>query len=63
MEHPDDLDLLRLLMARYRLGTTDLPAIGSKSMVSRVLSGERSLNKKHIAALARRFRIEPGLIF
>ena len=63
LEQPADLAVLRLLMAQHRLGTADLPEIGSKSMVSRVLSGERSLNKKHIAALAERFRINPGLFF
>ena len=63
MEQPADLAMLRLLMAQHQLGTADLPEIGSKSMVSRVLSGERSLNKKHIAALAGRFGIDPGLFF
>ena len=63
LEQPADLALLRTLMAQYRLGTADLPEIGSKSMVSRVLSGERSLNRNHIAALSRRFDIDPGLFF
>ena len=63
MEQPADLATLRLLMAQHRLGTADLPEIGSKSMVSRVLSGERSLNKNHIRALSRRFGIDPGLFF
>lgn len=49
--------------AQHQLGTADLPEIGSKSMVSRTLSGERSLNKNHIAALSRRFHIDPGLFF
>ena len=52
--------MLRLLMDQYDLGVADLPEIGSKSMVSRVLSGERSLNKKHITALSERFGINPG---
>jgi HTH-type transcriptional regulator/antitoxin HigA len=43
---PPDLAMLRLLMDQYQLATADLPEIGSKSMVSRVLSGERSLSKK-----------------
>lgn len=60
---PTDLAILRTLMVQHQLGTADLPEIGSKSMVSRVLSGERSLNKKHIAALSRRFGIDPGLFF
>lgn len=62
-EQPADLAMLRTLMVQHQLGTADLPEIGSKSMVSRVLSGERSLNKKHIAALSRRFDIDPGLFF
>nr|WP_298380816.1 transcriptional regulator [uncultured Halomonas sp.] len=63
MEQPADLAMLRLLMAQHRLGTADLPEIGSKSMVSRVLSGERSLNKNHIQTLSQRFDIDPGLFF
>lgn len=63
LEQPADLAMLRLLMAQHQLGTADLPEVGSKSMVSRVLSGERSLNKNHIAALSRRFDIDPGLFF
>ncbi len=63
MEGPADLAMLRLLMDQHQLGTADLPEIGSKSMVSRVLSGERSINKNHIEALSQRFGIEPGLFF
>ena len=63
MGQPADLVMLRVLMDQHHLGTADLPEIGSKSMVSRVLSGERSLNKKHIQALSQRFNINPGLFF
>lgn len=63
MRHPADLSMLRLLMDQHGLGTADLPEIGSKSMVSRVLSGQRSLNKNHIQALSKRFGIDPGLFF
>ncbi len=63
MQEDAGLPLLRLLMDQYKLGTADLPEIGSKSMVSRVLSGERSLNKNHIKALSERFGINPGLFF
>lgn len=58
-----ELAVLRLLMDQHELGVADLPEIGSKSMVSRVLSGERDLSKKHILALAQRFGIDPGLFF
>jgi len=63
MKQPADLAMLRVLMDQHHLGTADLPEIGSKSMVSRVLSGERSLNKNHIQALSQRFHINPGLFF
>ncbi|TVP55649.1 MAG: transcriptional regulator [Halomonadaceae bacterium] len=63
MKQPADLAMLRLLMAQHQLGTADLPEIGSKSMVSRVLSGERSLNKNHIKALSERFHVKAGLFF
>ena len=62
-EGPADLSMLRLLLDQHRLGMADLPEIGSKSMVSRVLSGERSLSKKHIQALSNRFGIDPALFF
>ncbi len=62
-DQPPDLALLRVLMDQYGLGTADLPEIGSKSMVSRVLSGQRSLSKKHIQSLSQRFGIDPGLFF
>ncbi|HCJ9604691.1 TPA: helix-turn-helix domain-containing protein, partial [Escherichia coli] len=35
--------------------------IGSKSMVSRVLSGERKLTVEHIRKLSARFGISPAL--
>ena len=63
MDQPANLAALRVIMDQHNLGTADLPEIGSKSMVSRVLSGERSLNKKHIAALSDRFSISPSLFF
>ena len=63
MGQPADLAALRVIMDQHNLGTADLPEIGSKSMVSRVLSGERSLSKKHIAALSDRFNINPSLFF
>ena len=63
MQQSTDLAVIRLLMDQYNLGTNDLPEIGSKSMVSRVLSGERALNKNHIKALSERFNIDPGLFF
>jgi HTH-type transcriptional regulator/antitoxin HigA len=62
-DQPADLAMLRLLMDQHDLGTANIPQIGSKSMVSRVLSGERGLSKKHIQVLSERFGIDPGLFF
>lgn len=68
---PDDLTLddaadvamLRLLMDQHGLGVADFPEIGDKSLLSRILSGQRNLTKKHIARLSKRFDVEPGLFF
>ncbi|MCH8542337.1 MAG: transcriptional regulator [Alcanivorax sp.] len=57
------ISTLRLLMEQHHLGVADLPEIGSKSLVSRVLRGERRLTRDHITALCQRFGIRPGLFF
>ncbi|MDC0067642.1 transcriptional regulator [Gammaproteobacteria bacterium] len=54
---------LKVLMDQYELGLADLPEIGGKSLVCRVLNGERSLTKNHIAALSKRFSVSPALFF
>lgn len=59
--HP--LYLLRVLVGQYQLDVSDLPEIGFKSMVSRVLSGERQLNRNHMQALSTRFDVCPTLFF
>lgn len=61
VEQAGGAGIVRLLMDQHGLGMKDLPEIGSKSMVSRVLSGQRELSKKHILALSERFGIEPGI--
>lgn len=59
----DETDVLRLLMEQHDLGVADLPEIGQKSLVSRILNGERNLTKAHIQALSDRFGISPALFF
>ncbi|MFE4129005.1 type II toxin-antitoxin system HigA family antitoxin [Kosakonia sp. YIM B13605] len=57
---PTGLAVLRTLMDQHQLTTSDFQEeIGSKSMVSRVLNGERQLNLNHIKKLAKRFGISP----
>lgn len=58
-----DIALLRLLMSQHQLTGAELPEIGDKTLVSKILSGERNLTKQHIEKLSKRFQIDPGLFF
>ena len=53
--------LLKLLMDQHHLGVADLPEIGSKSLVSKIMNGKRRLTVDHIQALSERFAIDPAL--
>lgn len=58
------VDVLKLLMQQHGLGIADLPEIGSKSLVSKILNGRgRNLTKDHIAALSKRFCVSPAIFF
>ncbi|EPC02685.1 hypothetical protein L861_10090 [Litchfieldella anticariensis FP35 = DSM 16096] len=60
----DDVAVLKLLMEQHGLGIADLPEIGSKSLVSKILNGRgRHLTRNHIQALSQRFDISPALFF
>jgi len=54
---------LTVIMEQHNLGVADLPEIGSKSLVSRILRGKRRLTRNHIEALSNRFNISPALFF
>jgi len=59
---PPGIAVLRTLMDQQDLNQNDFQQeIGSKSMVSRVLRGERQLTTEHIRKLAQRFGISPAL--
>ncbi len=47
-------------MEQYGLGEADLPEIGSKSLVSKILRGNRNMTSKHIEALSQRSEISPA---
>src|SRR5690606_36627485 len=51
-------DVLRFLMDQHGLKQTDLPEVGSQSMVSEILSGRRKLNTHQISALVKRFHVD-----
>ncbi|MDH8436658.1 helix-turn-helix domain-containing protein, partial [Klebsiella variicola] len=57
---PVGVALLRTLIDQHKLSYSDLKdEIGSKSLVSQILSGQRSLTITHIKALSARFGVKP----
>lgn len=58
-----DLAVLRFLIAQHHLTLNDFPELGHKSLISKILSGERNLTKSHIEKLSKRFHVDPGLFF
>lgn len=68
-QNVDNLDsgvaLLRTLMDQHGIGLSDLPEIGSKSNVSKILNmtDGKKLTRAHIEALSKRFNISPNLFF
>lgn len=64
VQSQDAVDMLRFLMDQHELDVADLPEIGSKSLVSKILNREgRDLTRRHIEALAKRFGVSPALFF
>lgn len=56
--------VLRVLIEQHNLRLSDFEnEIGKKSLVSRILSGERQLTVAHIRALCARFGLSPSLFF
>lgn len=57
--------VLKTLMSQYRLGVADLPELGSKSNVSKLLNAVegKKLTRQHIEALSKRFAVSPALFF
>ena len=55
------LEMLAFLMEEHSLGQGDLPEIGSQSLVSKILSGERHLTVEHIQKLSKRFGVSSAV--
>ncbi|MCH7376113.1 hypothetical protein MM182_12100 [Aeromonas sp. MR19] len=57
--------VLKTLMSQYQLGASDLPELGSKSNVCKLLNAAegKKLTRKHIEALSKRFGVSPALFF
>ena len=60
-EMDSGVSVLKLLMQQHDLGVADLPEIGSKSLVSKILNHQRQLTLNHIRALSLRFGVSPEL--
>ena len=56
-------DMLRFFMEQHHLTQSDLPEIGTQSVVSELLSGKRELNARQIKALSDRFHVSPAVFF
>ncbi len=61
--HYRDIQVLKKLMSEHRLGLNDLPEIGSRSHISKILTGNRNLTKEHIRKLSIRFGKSPAIFF
>lgn len=57
--------VLKTLMSQYQLGVEDLPELGSKSNVSKLLNAAKGkrLTRQHIEVLSKRFGVSPALFF
>ena len=57
--------VLKTLMAQHGLGVADLPELGSKGNVSKILNGAegKKLTRKHMEALGKRFGVSLVLFF
>lgn len=51
------VDVLRAMMREQGLNQSDLPGVGTQSVVSEILSGKRQLNVRQIRWLAERFGV------
>ncbi len=60
---PADIALLRTLMSQHKLTGNDLPEIGDKTMVSKVLNGKRVLSRQAIEKLSVRFGVRASQFF
>ena len=60
---PADIALLHTLMRQHKLTGSDLPEIGGKAIVSKVLKGERAISRTAIEQLSARFNLRPSMFF
>lgn len=59
----DQAAIIRYLLDEHGLTQSELPEIGTQSVVSETLAGKRELNTRQIAALCKRFHLSPAVFF
>lgn len=57
MPKPSGVDVLGYLMREHGLSQSELPGVGTQSVVSEILSGKRQLNLRQIRWLAEHFKV------
>jgi HTH-type transcriptional regulator/antitoxin HigA len=57
------IELLKFLMDQHGLKQSDLPEIGSRTLVSKILSGKRNLTAEQIGKLAKRFHVSTDIFY
>ena len=57
----DPRECLEFLMEEHNLKETDLPEIGSRKIVTEILSGKRELSVDQIKVLSKRFNVPPAV--
>ncbi len=55
------IEALRFLMGQRGIKQSELPEVGTQSVVSEVLNGKRQLNITHMSRLSTRFGVPAGL--
>lgn len=57
------VEVLCYLMQEHGLAQSDLPDVGTQSVISEILGGKRQLNVRHIRALSERFGVSAEVFF
>lgn len=63
MPKASGIEVLRYLMQEHQLMQSELPGVGTQSVVSEVLSGKRQLNLRQVRWLAERFSVPVDVFF
>ncbi len=56
----DPIGALTYLMKEHGLDKNELPEVGDKDILSKILSGEQALNIQQIRRLSKRFNVSPS---